>query len=497
MKTKLMLLLKILILPLVLILNLFQSSRSTAAKCFFAIGIILILGSAWAEAAQAGIEIVKYNLFQWGMVNRITSVHVIGTSMLPTIRSGETVSLDSPRKFVPEKGDIVSFKNVETGAYSYIKRVIGTPGDTVSIRNGKVVLNGNPISEPYTYKSLPTFGNTFLAECEPVTVPEGNYFVMGDNRTVSVDSRVLGFVGFADVDGVIKTGQSAVPDSEGDSINFSDSFDKTSFVKMLNEKRKNNNHERLISSEPLEKVALMRAEEIRDHYGEWKMASRKLETLLDEEKYSYNMAHEYVTFGYLNETEVINQIFESFVEKEIFLSDKYLEVGVGVVRRSYNGCEYPIITIILTWPTKPTYDASSIEYWQNQDVVSTALLTKLNVYYSNKSNGPADRELITKAAALSEISARIAGKMSRGEWLNSKDSSDMKIYEQEFGALQDSVDEVIDGDGAASKPSTTPIKCESGTKPYLSHCSCEWVCVAKAPEMDCMRVCPQDEFYQE
>ncbi len=84
----------------------------------------------------------------------------------------------------PEAGDIVIFKFPDdpTGKTLYVKRIIGTEGDTIEINNGEVKVNGMVLDEPYIKeKTEGKYG--------PVTVPEGCYFMMGDNRNRSVDSR--------------------------------------------------------------------------------------------------------------------------------------------------------------------------------------------------------------------------------------------------------------------------------------------------------------------
>jgi signal peptidase I len=91
-----------------------------------------------------------------------------------------------PTKSV-QRGDIVVFKQPNEPEVDYIKRVIGLPGDTIEVRGGVVYVNGEALSEAYI-KEKP---NRMYG---PVTVPEGKYFMMGDNRNNSVDSRVWGAV---------------------------------------------------------------------------------------------------------------------------------------------------------------------------------------------------------------------------------------------------------------------------------------------------------------
>lgn len=97
----------------------------------------------------------------------------------------------------PKRGDIVVFVFPEDKSKDFIKRVVGTPGDTVEVREKNVYVNGQPQVEPYTRyadgKSIDTIApqrdNMAL-----ITVPPGKYFMMGDNRDRSYDSRFWGFV---------------------------------------------------------------------------------------------------------------------------------------------------------------------------------------------------------------------------------------------------------------------------------------------------------------
>ena len=98
----------------------------------------------------------------------------------------------------PERGDIIVFNPPVRSDKPYIKRVIGLPGETVSVQDGYVYIDGQRLDEPYINGPITECGNQ--RRCDPVTVPEGEIFVMGDNRTNSSDSRSFGPV---DVDRII------------------------------------------------------------------------------------------------------------------------------------------------------------------------------------------------------------------------------------------------------------------------------------------------------
>ena len=94
----------------------------------------------------------------------------------------------------PERGDIVVFKYPNNRDIDYIKRIIGVPGDTIEIRNKQLIRNGQAISESYIRHSQPNLMLPVRDNYGPVTVPAGKYFMMGDNRDDSQDSRFWGFV---------------------------------------------------------------------------------------------------------------------------------------------------------------------------------------------------------------------------------------------------------------------------------------------------------------
>jgi signal peptidase I len=110
-------------------------------------------------------------------------------SMIPTLEIGDRVLVN---KFIyrftePKRGDIIVFESVDNPDEDLIKRVVGLPGDTVAVRRGHLLLNGERQREPYVNKKLPD--RSFYAKTK---VPKGHVFVMGDNRGNSADSRVFG-----------------------------------------------------------------------------------------------------------------------------------------------------------------------------------------------------------------------------------------------------------------------------------------------------------------
>lgn len=155
------------------------------------------------------------------------------TSMHPTLKPNERLVLNRLyRTFqdTPKRGEIITFEApskqaesaenpvaiysqnteglwnsfayyvLEIGKTSYIKRIIGLPGEHVQIKDGKVFINGELLEEPYLEDSVYTTEN---GEYVNVTVPEDCIFVMGDNRSVSMDSRSFGCVPISKIEGKV------------------------------------------------------------------------------------------------------------------------------------------------------------------------------------------------------------------------------------------------------------------------------------------------------
>ncbi|HXH83952.1 MAG TPA: signal peptidase I [Candidatus Tectomicrobia bacterium] len=101
----------------------------------------------------------------------------------------------------PERGDIIVFKYPQDEKRDFIKRIVAVPGEQVQVRGSQVYVDGRPLEEPYVRQSPNPLAHAgqpgycgYAYGCEPLVVPPESYFVMGDNRDNSQDSRYWGFV---------------------------------------------------------------------------------------------------------------------------------------------------------------------------------------------------------------------------------------------------------------------------------------------------------------
>ncbi len=124
---------------------------------------------------------------------------VTDRSMLPTLQENSIYLIN---KYLyhftrPKRGDIVVLRKFPFAPDPYVKRAIGLEGETIQIKNGEVYINGERLNEPYAVgRTYPNLG--------PYTMEKGNYFVLGDNRLDSMDSRHFGTVPLHRIEGKIQ-----------------------------------------------------------------------------------------------------------------------------------------------------------------------------------------------------------------------------------------------------------------------------------------------------
>ncbi len=142
------------------------------------------------------LETLILSVVLFFLINALSArIKVDGSSMEPTLHNGEFILVSKVNYKVgePQRGDVVVFDFPRNITQEYIKRVIGLPGEQIRIDGGKVYVDGQPMMEPYI-QTAPTYQGNW-------EVPEGNLFVLGDNRNNSSDSHNWGMVPLENVVG--------------------------------------------------------------------------------------------------------------------------------------------------------------------------------------------------------------------------------------------------------------------------------------------------------
>ncbi len=141
------------------------------------------------------VETILLTAIIFVVVNALTGrFRIEGQSMEPNLHDGEYVLIDKVSYVLhpPQRGDVIVF--LRPDEHDFIKRIIGVPGDTVEVRDGRVYVNGQALDEPYL--NQPTRQNMAVVKVGP-----GHYFVLGDNRNNSSDSRSFGAISVQDIVG--------------------------------------------------------------------------------------------------------------------------------------------------------------------------------------------------------------------------------------------------------------------------------------------------------
>lgn len=144
--------------------------------------------SAWKAVLREYLEAIATSVVLAALIMTFVArtYAVDGSSMVPTLQNRERLLVEKVtyRFKAPQRGDIIVLRPPFRTPAPFIKRVIGIPGDNVYIHDGQVFLNGEALREDY-------LGERIQGEFGPYVVPPGSYFVLGDNRNHSEDSRFL------------------------------------------------------------------------------------------------------------------------------------------------------------------------------------------------------------------------------------------------------------------------------------------------------------------
>lgn len=311
-----------------------------------------------------------------------------GSGKTPLEQADELVAVvdmyvyPSPR-FKIGRGDIVEFKNAKTDEIEakefgsgeiagFVKRTIGLPGDTLEIRGGQILINGQIIDEPYTALARSTFGGEFLADCMKLTIPKGKYFVLGDNRKASNDSRhEVGLIEDKDIGYILprdkqkrlwdKNFRDTSKDKEEES---KIKLDKQKYLEFLNSLRVESGLKPLKYQQGLETSASLRGKNIlkfNDFSFEASKSGFTIEKAFAEAGYWNPIRGESIISGYYSSDELVEGISE-FKKSAAVITDKNIEeIGIAEVEGEINGCPAQVIVQHFAGYVPPNYPKEQVE----------------------------------------------------------------------------------------------------------------------------------------
>jgi signal peptidase I len=163
-----------------------------------AVGVGLLV-AVLVVATGVGLGLVLHSI---GYSPGASTVHVIGSAMAPTVRDGDYALAQPYGSTTPRVGDVVLLRIPHDPSRVRMKRVVATPGHSVLWKDGQLIVDGTPQSEPYLGRHTPWFRVApWPTNGTPQTMGGDQYFVLGDNRDNSTDSRLFGPVRLADIVG--------------------------------------------------------------------------------------------------------------------------------------------------------------------------------------------------------------------------------------------------------------------------------------------------------
>lgn len=142
-------------------------------------------------------------ILYFGISFAVQAVHVEGLSMYATLDDNDYLIANKIdyRLHPPQRGDIIILRPPTDNSKDFIKRVIALPGEKLLIRDGVVYINGRKLDEPYLPEAWTTLNNWPTNGADGSVIPPNEYFVMGDNRNRSQDSRIFGPISRDRIDG--------------------------------------------------------------------------------------------------------------------------------------------------------------------------------------------------------------------------------------------------------------------------------------------------------
>lgn len=352
-------------------------------------------------------------------------------------------------------GDMVAFQSATTASIlaeegkdiqaGFIKRVIGLPGDTIELRDGYVIRNGTEIHEPYIYKPRSTYGDNNLSDCVSLTIPPEHYFVLGDNRKNSSDSRgELGLVKDAELSFILplseqKIYQTLWRDTSKDSdYKGTPTLNADEFVKLLNVQRTEANLPPLTLNRQLVTSAGIKGKQILSGNPQFTLAES-----LNRAGYTNITYGEFISRGQYTETELLQNLLFFGNTAGLVLSSEFSDIGVSATTQEVDGCPSQVIVGHLGGYKPASYSKEIIDSWQD-------LLDNLNSVIPSweaareypQINKAKLEELLTLLNRRRDLASEILDVMRRSAWLTSDQEYRIEADNQDGKRIEELVNEL-------------------------------------------------------
>ncbi|MBI2593125.1 signal peptidase I [Candidatus Daviesbacteria bacterium] len=375
-------------------------------------------------------------------------------------------------RFKIGRGDIVEFRNSKTDQIEakefgskevagFVKRIIGLPFETVEIRGGQILINGQSINEPYTARARSTFGGEFLADCTKLTIPEGRYFVLGDNRKASNDSRhEVGLIDDKDIGYLLplerqrRIWDKQFRDTAKDNGEESKiKLDKKQYLEFLNSLRQDQGLKPLKYQQGLETSASLRGKNIlkfNDFSFEASKSGFTIDKAFAQSGYWNPVRGESIIQGYYSSDELV-QGFSEFKKSAGVITDKDIEeIGIAEVEGEINGCPTQVIVQHFAGYVPPNYPQDQINSFKKgltslEEISPSWRKLKEEAGFYNSHKKDIDRLLEIIDSRISNLRP-IVEKITSNKWLTEAENAYLKEDErlgEEQNNLAEKINEAI------------------------------------------------------
>lgn len=351
------------------------------------------------------------------MYKKFAGLNLFGQTYLKrTINYGDMVAFksDVTRKVLEEEG-----KDQDAG---FIKRVIAVAGDTIELKDGYVIKNGELLNEPYIYRPRSSYGGSTLPDCKMITIPDDHYFVLGDNRKVSSDSRFdLGLIKESDIAYVLPYSEQEVyrplwrDTSKDNELIGTSTLSVAEFYKLVADVRSQAKQGTLKPSPALARSTALRGAKLLSE----KETTYSMQQAMIDAGYSNVVVGEFVSYGNFTAQELLQNLLAFADTAKQLTNSNYQDIAVTATNREIEGCPKQVIVGHLGGYIPATYESHVVESWQK---LRTSLAEIIPSWEAGVGQEGIDQakvvELLTILRRRLALADEVLSTMQKREWLS-------------------------------------------------------------------------------